>query len=129
MKKFLKILVSVIIAGMLLVAGAGLFFSSGLKEGQNIELAGVDISTLDDGTYSGQFKNGRWSNKVSVSVRDQMIQDIELVDDMLVADPKVTQAIFDRVLEKQNTDVDVVTGATVTSKAYLKSIENALTTK
>jgi uncharacterized protein with FMN-binding domain len=30
-------------------------------------------------------------------------------------------------MAKQNTDVDVVSGATVTSKAYLKAMENALT--
>jgi uncharacterized protein with FMN-binding domain len=30
------------------------------------------------------------------------------------------------VLEAQNTAVDSVAGATVTSKAYLKAIENAL---
>jgi len=31
-----------------------------------------------------------------------------------------------RVIEAQSTDIDAVSGATVTSKAYLKAIENAL---
>ncbi len=34
--------------------------------------------------------------------------------------------VFRRVLESQDTQIDAVTGATVTSKAYLKAIEAAL---
>jgi len=40
--------------------------------------------------------------------------------------PETTNTIINNVMEKQNTTVDTVSGATVTSKAYLKSIENAL---
>lgn len=38
----------------------------------------------------------------------------------------VTKGILNRVIENQNTNIDVISGATVTCKAYLKSIENAL---
>ena len=43
--------------------------------------------------------------------------------------PEVTQELFDNVIAAQSIDVDVLSGATVTSKAYLKSIENALSGK
>ncbi|WP_423055650.1 FMN-binding protein [Acetobacterium carbinolicum] len=39
----------------------------------------------------------------------------------------MTSTIINQVIKIQNTTVDTVSGATVTSKAYLKSIENALT--
>ena len=39
----------------------------------------------------------------------------------------LSDTLLPKVISKQNTTVDAVSGATVTSKAYLKSIENALT--
>lgn len=39
---------------------------------------------------------------------------------------EVNESIISRVVENQSLKVDVVTGATVTSKALLKAIENAL---
>lgn len=40
--------------------------------------------------------------------------------------PEVTEELIGRVLEEQSTKIDAVSGSTVTCKAYLKSIENAL---
>jgi uncharacterized protein with FMN-binding domain len=34
--------------------------------------------------------------------------------------------LFDRVIEAQSLQVDAISGATLTSKAYLKAVENAL---
>jgi uncharacterized protein with FMN-binding domain len=48
------------------------------------------------------------------------------VKDVAIPKPEWAKQLFDKVIEKQNTDVDVISGATITSKAYLKSIENAL---
>ena len=39
---------------------------------------------------------------------------------------EITTELFDRVIQNQSLDVDIETGATVTSHAYLKAIENAL---
>lgn len=40
--------------------------------------------------------------------------------------PNLSDELFSDVIKSQNTTVDTISGATVTSKAYLKSIENAL---
>ena len=45
---------------------------------------------------------------------------------MMFVNPDVRNELFKRVMEKQNTTVDAVSGGTVSCKAYLKSIENAL---
>lgn len=87
----------------------------------------VDLSSVEDGTYSGSYKSGRFSNEVRVTVEDQRIKDIQVVKDMLVANPETTQGIIQKVIEKQNTTIDIVSSSTVTTKAYLKSIEDALT--
>jgi uncharacterized protein with FMN-binding domain len=41
----------------------------------------------------------------------------------------VSEELFQRVIAQQTTQVDAVSGSTVTSRAYLKAIENALTLK
>lgn len=40
---------------------------------------------------------------------------------------KATDELIGRILDKQQVAVDAYTGATVTSKAFLKAVENALT--
>ena len=103
-----------------------LLITLGLKDGQNLKLSGVDPSQCKNGTFVGQYQEGRWTNMISVTVKDGRITFIKLLKDVAFADEKVTKEIFDRVMKEQNTNIDVVTGATVTSKAYLKSIESAL---
>lgn len=39
---------------------------------------------------------------------------------------EIAENIINKVIESQSIDIDVVSGTTVTSKAYLKAIENAL---
>ena len=68
----------------------------------------------------------RWSNEIIVTVEDHQIIELELVDDVMFKIDEVTKTLFDRVIQNQSLDVDVETGATVTSHAYLKAVENAL---
>ena len=126
MKLFLKIVLSVFVL-FILVAGSGIFFlTRGLEAGEALEVNAPNIAAIDNGSYTGEYKGGRWSNKVSVTVIDKKMTSINVIDDMLIPREDVTAELVDRVLEKQTTEVDAVTGATVTSKAYLKAIENAL---
>ncbi len=126
MKLLLKIVLSVFIL-FIVISGGGMFFiSRGLEAGAALEINSPDLNRLEDGTYTGEYKGGRWSNKVAVTVMDHRINGIQVTDDMMISKAEVTDELINRVLEKQSTAVDVVSGATVTSKAYLKSIENAL---
>jgi uncharacterized protein with FMN-binding domain len=59
-------------------------------------------------------------------VENHKITKIDIVKDVTFSKPDVSEELFMRVMESQDTRVDAVTGATVTSKAYLKAIENAL---
>lgn len=87
---------------------------------------GLVMSDIHDGVYHGAYKAGRWSNKVAVTVNNKRITNIEIVDDVTFAKPEVSDALFSKVIDAQDTDVDAVSGATATCRAYLKSIENAL---
>jgi uncharacterized protein with FMN-binding domain len=129
MKKFLKIVAIVITALVILFTGLFLFISRGLDAKSQPALAGVTAQGLADGTYEGSYEGGRWTNRVRVTVAGGKIGNIALLQDVIFSKNDVSVALFERVITAQSTQVDAVAGATVTSKAYLKSIENALTSK
>ena len=112
---------------IIIVSGGSLFYMSrGLDSGGKLPINEVDLSSLADGTYTGTYRGGRWTNTVKVTIKDHKISNIEIVDDILFSQPEVLEKILDRVLDKQKVNVDVISEATVTSKAYLKAIELAL---
>lgn len=110
-----------------LLLAAWLFVTNGLTEGMNVPLYGVHLADKPDGDYQGVYSFKRWNNTLLVHVENHRIIGIDIVDDVGAAG--ITQCadeMFRRVIEAQNTIVDTVSGATVTSKAYLKAIEDAL---
>ena len=126
MKSFRKILLYAVII-IILISGFGFFYMSyGLDLGSSLEINDVDLSTLTNGTYTGTYRSGRWTNTVKVIIKDHRISDIKIVDDILFSQPAVLDKILNRVINKQRVKVDVISEATVTSKAYLKAIELAL---
>ena len=127
MKKAMIVILSIL--GVLIVVGAGgvFYITNGLEAGENLAINPVDLTAIEDGTYAGVYQAGRWSNEVAVSVADHQIANITVVKTVTIDDPEMTSTIINNVIKNQSTTVDTVSGATVTSKAYLKSIENALT--
>lgn len=127
MKKAMIVILSIL--GVLIVVGAGgvFYITNGLEAGENLAINPVDLTAIEDGTYAGVYQAGRWSNEVAVSVADHQIANIAVVKTVTIDDPELTSTIINNVIKNQNTTVEAVSGATVTSKAYLKSIENALT--
>jgi uncharacterized protein with FMN-binding domain len=100
------------------------------KEARSLPLNAVDFSKLSDGTYHGVYEGGmyKWrANECQVNVSSGKVTDIQLVGS---GDPgsKNTQheALYDRVIQAQSLQVDTISGATLTSKAYLQAVENAL---
>lgn len=125
-KSFSKKILTVGIVIVLIFVGGIFFLTKGLKTISKIEINNVEVSSLSDGVYSGEYKCRRWTNTVNVTIKNYKITKIDIVKDVLFKRDDVRKKLFNRVIEKQNVDVDTISGATVTSKAYLKSIENAL---
>ena len=100
------------------------------KEARSLPLDGVDFNKLKDGNYQGNYEGGmyKWRrNACQVTVSSGKVSDIQIArsDDPggENMDPK---PLYERVIEGQSLQVDVISGATLTSKAYLKAVENAL---
>jgi uncharacterized protein with FMN-binding domain len=126
LKSILKILISIILIFILVFAGGIFYLTRGLYEGTNMKVNGINISNLNDGVYNGKYNDGRWSNQLNVTVKNHKITEIKIENDVTFVKPSVSDELFNKVIKAQNTTVDAVSEATVTSKAYLKSIENAL---
>lgn len=124
MKKVLKIIGSVFLVIALIGAGMLFFLTRGLAEGKNLVIQEVNITEVRDGVYIGEHEAGRWTNTVEVSVQDGSIVSINLLDGFNQEDLK--ESLYQEVMKKQTLMVDVNSGATVSSKAYLKAVENAL---
>jgi len=100
------------------------------QEARNLPLKAVDFSRLNDGTYHGAYAGGmyKWrANECDVTVDSGKVTGIQLAASQ---DPggKNTQhlELYDRVMQAQSLQVDTISGATLTSKAYLKAVESAL---
>ncbi len=95
--------------------------------------SGYTKGTLKDGTYLGKH-NGFYPNEsilVKVNVKNNAIENIEILnraDDKYVYEEKYMGSgnFAKSFIGKQDANVDVVTGATFTSKGVKHAVENAL---
>jgi uncharacterized protein with FMN-binding domain len=123
---FIRIILIVIFLLVLIIGSTAFYMTRGLSTGKNMIINPIDVSQLKDGVYKGKYNGGRWSNQVNVTMKNKKVTQIAIVKSVVFEKPEVSRELINKVIKKQNTNVDVISGATVTSKAYLKSIENAL---
>jgi len=125
-RKWLKILIIVTAVVLVIFAGMMVYLTNGLDEVKKMAIDDVDVSRIADGTYEGSFSAYRWSNTVQVTVKSGKITAIETVGDPSFRDTATADELIARVKGRQTPQVDTVSGATVSSKAFLKAVENAL---
>jgi uncharacterized protein with FMN-binding domain len=126
MKNIFKIVAWVFLGVMIIGFGFMMFLNKDLESTTNLEVNPVDLSMFADGEYEGHYDHGRFSNTVVVTIKDQKIVDIKFTETVEFDWPEVRIALINAIIEKQNIDIDTISEATATSKAYLKSIEKAL---
>ncbi len=100
--------------------------SKDLSDIKAVELKELELEKIDDGNYHGKYENGRFSNEVTVEIKAEKITDIKVTKPVLSSNEAFVSELKDILLSKQSLEIDTVSGATYTTKAYLKSIENAL---
>ncbi|MDD2446141.1 MAG: FMN-binding protein [Tissierellia bacterium] len=92
-----------------------------------VTLVGCGGSSLTDGTYTGEGE-GMAPLTVEVTVTDGKIANVEVTEHDEtpdISDPAIEQ-IPALIVEKNSTDVDAISGATVTSDAIKEAVNNAL---
>ncbi len=99
------------------------------NEARIVSLNGVDFNNLEDGEYIGTYEGGmyKWrANTVKVTVSGGKVTEIEPVSGVVDQGNGSTKMLYDRVIANQSLMVDTISGATLTSKGYLKAVEIAL---
>ena len=96
-----------------------------------MEISHVDPATVPDGEYVGEFPfREQYRYLVRVTVKSGRIDTIDVLENG--TENQYAQkglGVISRMLEKQSPRVDAITGATVTSKALMKCVERALSSK
>lgn len=90
-----------------------------------ITVSNPDMASITDGTYVGEYSVMPVYVKVEVSVMGHKITNVKIIEHENGLGSKA-EKIIDDVISKQSLEVDVVSGATVSSKCIIKAIENAL---
>jgi uncharacterized protein with FMN-binding domain len=130
MKKKIIIVVSVLLAVLL----AAFLFMVVIPEHEyntvrNMKISNIDLTKIDDGVYNGEYAYGHYTYKVEIQVNNHKITEISVVSGGESKQAKMAEGVTDRIISEQKIDVDVISGATTTSKAILKAVENALSIK
>jgi uncharacterized protein with FMN-binding domain len=122
MKKKLKWIGIGFIALLVIIVGLA---TLGLQDALNLTFQPVDLTKIADGTYTGEYQSGRWSNTVKVVISDHTITAIEPIK-IASGRAQLVEELTDRVIAEQQPNVDAIAGATASSKSFLKAVETAL---
>ena len=117
------LIVGIVVAALIAIMAAGAF--PGMGAVRRMTVNPVDLTRIADGAYPGRFKAGRFSYSVEVTVKDHRIEAVKSTGAKQAQDT-IVQKIFDRIRETQTVNVDAVSGASLTTKAVTKAVENAL---
>ncbi len=92
------------------------------------DIAGGSLreESLKDGVYQGRSRYGPVRVEVEVTVRDNTLADIELLQHFYGRGRKAEDPVIERILQEQSTEVDAVSGATGSSIAIMNAVEKAL---
>lgn len=135
-KSKMWIIVVVAILGVAMLGGI-LADAPGRNEIKELTFPNLKFKNLRDGTFVGEYKGTKShfrDAKVEITVLEGEISDIKILKGAMDKDGKPLKLtggrsvddLFNNAIQSQTLEVDVVSGATITSKAHLKALENAL---
>ncbi|MGB7594131.1 MAG: FMN-binding protein [Erysipelotrichaceae bacterium] len=125
-KKGIFITVGIIAIGALAFSGKYLLDLREYKQAMaTVEIKTLDLAKLEDGVYAGSYDAKIIAASVEVTLDEGKITKIELIKHKYEkGGPAVS--VIDEIIAQQTLEVDVVSGATNSSKTILKAVENAL---
>lgn len=128
MSKALKVAFIILAVIVLLAVASAIVISKAEKNLEalsGIPVEDVDLSAVPDGRYEGSYKTFPVAVAVEVTVQDSKITAIDLVKHSN-GQGEAAEAIPGMVVEAQSLQVDVISGATYSSRVILLAIEDAL---
>lgn len=127
MKKILKTAFIVLLVLVVGIVGCFVFMIWGIQ-GDYKDIEPLKLDKIADGSYQGKAGSFLVSVALNVNVKDHTITDVEVVDQFCGPGYEGLDTIT-RIIDKQEAKVDVVSGATWTSKSIMAATYDALDDK
>jgi len=132
-------IVFLVIIGVIVI-GAGavmLALEPGRREAMNVTIGEIDFDHLQDGVYTGEYKGMKdhlRDVKVQITISSGKLAEVNVIGGAMANEKQTTEIknglsihdVFNQVVQSESMQVDVISGATITSKVHLKALENAL---
>jgi len=131
-------IILVIVAIIILGLGVGLLADApGRKEALELTYSKINFNSFGDGTYIGEYqgtKSHMRDTKVEVKIDDGTISDVKILkgaidkngEPVILSNNRSIKDVFQNVTSLRTLEVDVISGATITTKTHLKALEQAL---
>ncbi|HUV06685.1 MAG TPA: FMN-binding protein [Spirochaetia bacterium] len=122
-------IITAAVLGIVVLGVAMLLLSEwSLTSYRTMPIRDLSAAGLPDGRYPGGATIGSYTYRVQVAVAAGRITEISRIDRHKSVYVDYAEGVFGKIIRDQNPNTDAVTGATTTSKAYMKAVENALIT-
>ena len=128
MKKILIIICIIILSIIIIGSIAYNKINKNLQSLEDIKVSTIDLGLLDDGVYQGSYAVFPVKVKVEVDIKDHKIENIKIIEHDN-GKGKAAEEIIETIKERQTIDVDIIAGATYSSRVIQKAIEAALLKK
>lgn len=132
MNKKMKVIVLLLLVAIVVGGAYGLYSLQRTKKYRQAVketiINEVDLTQVEDGSYTGSHDVDMIHAKVQVAVEDHKIKNIELLEHKNDRGEAAEQ-IVPEMVSQQKIKVDAISGATNSSKVIQKAVENALEEK
>ena len=118
---------SCIVGSLIILATVIGFASEHMHAGYRaLPVPAVSFNNLPDGTYYGEEDYGSFTYRVEVFLQKGRIVKIQSIDPRDSKYAYYAEGVFSKIIREQKVDVDAITGATTTSRAYQNAVGDAL---
>jgi uncharacterized protein with FMN-binding domain len=127
MRKGLKVFLSIVLIIVVVSVIAYVGGTKNMDEIVDFEMPLIDLSSIDDGSYQGSCDIGRWALTVDIMIKNHQIVNVIMAEKHLSnVTPELAEIWNKSIVFTDTPSFDAVTGATITSKAYMIAITDAL---
>lgn len=115
------------VSAILVIMAVITFLSMGKKMEtyKGFDFTKLDLSNIEDGTYTGSEDGKLVKVTVKVTVKDHKITGIDIIEHQN-GKGQPAEAITKDIIEKNSPDVDAISGATLSSNVIKVAVYNAL---
>ena len=124
-KKWLLLLIIPVVFAIIILSFIGIILGKMKKQLEQIDTSTVYISQVADGIYMGESETELVKVAVNVTVKDGKIENIDILKHEC-GKGKPAERIIESIIQKNNVEVDAVSGATVSSRVIQDAVRTAL---